>query len=109
ELLGDPQRAAWTMVGLLAASLLSVALLVLHRANAKARIALRASGEKFKAIFENMQDGYILSNAEGAITLVNPAAVRMLGYRSESELLGRSMERDVFADPADRIALKAKL
>src|SRR5262249_24416160 len=36
ELLGNPQRASWTMVGLLGASLLCVALLVLFRANLKA-------------------------------------------------------------------------
>jgi PAS domain S-box-containing protein len=109
EVVGNLIRVSWLMVGLLAASLLSVALLVLHRANVKAARALRTSGEKFKAIFENMQDGYILSNAEGTITLVNPAAVRMLGYPNEAALLGKNMERDVFADPADRIALKAKL
>jgi PAS domain S-box-containing protein len=109
ELVDESKRAAWFMVGLLAASLLSVALLVLYRANLKAGRALRESAEKFKTIFDNMQDGYILSNPDGLITLVNPAAVRMLRYPSEAALLGKSMERDVFADPADRAALKAKL
>jgi PAS domain S-box-containing protein len=109
ELMGEALRASWLIVGLLAASLLSVALLVLYRANVRAGRALLASGEKFKGIFDNMQDGYILSNTEGTVTLVNPAAVRMLGYPSEAALLGKDMERDVFADPADRIALKAKL
>ena len=109
ELMGESRRASWFMVGLLAASLLSVALLVLYRANLKAGRALRESSEKFKTIFENMQDGYILSDAQGTITLVNPAAVRMLGYPNEAALLGKNMERDVFADRADRLALKAKL
>src|SRR5205814_6421467 len=109
ELMGESRRASWFMVGLLAASLLSVALLVLYRANLKAGRALRESSEKFKTIFENMQDGYILSDAQGTITLVNPGAVRMLGYPDEAALLGKNMERDVFADRADRLALKAKL
>src|SRR5213076_1332158 len=34
---------------------------------------------------------------------------RMLGYPDEAALLGKNMERDVFADRADRLALKAKL
>jgi PAS domain S-box-containing protein len=109
ELMGDALRASWMMVGLLAASLLSVALFVQNRANVRAQRALGVSREKFKTIFDNMQDGYILSGADGTITLVNPAAVRMLGYPSEAGLLGKNMERDVFADPADRIALKVKL
>ncbi|HLK90466.1 MAG TPA: ATP-binding protein [Polyangia bacterium] len=109
ELMGDVLRASWMMIGLLAAALLSVAVFVLNRANVRARRALGASREKFQAIFETMQDGYILSDAGGTVTLVNPAAVRMLGYPSEAGLLGKNMERDVFADPEDRIALKAKL
>jgi PAS domain S-box-containing protein len=109
QLMGESRRGSWFMVGLLAASLLSVALLVLRRANLKAGRALRASGEKFKSIFENMQESYVLSDAAGTISLVNPAAVRMLGYPNETALLGKSMERDIFADPAERVALKAKL
>jgi two-component system, sensor histidine kinase and response regulator len=109
ELLGDALRASWLMVGLFAASLLSVALLVQNRANVRAQRALEASREKFKTIFDNMQDGYMLSAPDGTITLVNPAAVRMLGYPNEAGLLGQNMERDVFADPADRLALKSKL
>jgi PAS domain S-box-containing protein len=109
ELIGEALRASWLMVGLLAVLLLSVALFVQTRANVGAQRALAVSREKFKTIFDNMQDGYILSDAGGTITLVNPAAVRMLGYPNEAGLLGKNMERDVFADPADRLALKAKL
>jgi PAS domain S-box-containing protein len=109
ELVGDGVRASWLMVGLLALLLMSVALVAHYRSIRGARAALRANREKFKNIFDNMQDGYVLSGPDGTVTLVNPAAVRMLGYPSERELLGKSMERDVFDDPADREALKAKL
>jgi PAS domain S-box-containing protein len=109
ELVADASRAAWLSVGLLAAILLSLALVAQNRARAEAEAALRASQEKFKAIFDNMQDGYMLARMDGAILLVNPALVRMLGYASDADLLGKSSERDVFDDPADRASLKAKL
>lgn len=50
--------------------------------------ALRASEERFRAIFTAAPVGIALIDREGRYLAVNPARQRMLGY-SEAELLGR--------------------
>jgi PAS domain S-box-containing protein len=70
---------------------------------------LRESEKKFKTIFENIQDGYILADMDGAILLVNPASVKTLGYDSCEELIGRNVAAEVYTRPADREKLKSIL
>jgi len=64
--------------------------------------ALRESEEKFRNIIENMQDYVLVAGLNGAITLANPSAVKMLGYESEQDLLGRDLGQTVGAFPEDR-------
>lgn len=49
----------------------------------QAECALRASEEKFRALFETMSEGVVYQNAEGKITSANPAAERLLGLSLE--------------------------
>jgi PAS domain S-box-containing protein len=109
EMLGAAARAIWLTVGLLAVLFLAIALRARGRWMQRTRAALLAKEEKFRIIFENMQDGYLLSGLDGRILLVNPATLKMLGYASEGDLLGKHMQTDVFMDPADREDLKARL
>jgi PAS domain S-box-containing protein len=109
ELVGEGARALWLTISLLGGAFLGVALLARWGWARRARAALRASEEKFRIIFETMQEGYILSAIEGAILLVNPAAVRMLGYPDEKALLGKSMPDDVFTDPEERRLLRERV
>jgi PAS domain S-box-containing protein len=109
EMFGPSARATWLTIVLVASLLLGVALLARGRWAQSTREALRAKEAKFKLIFENMQDAYMLSRLDGTILLVNPALVRMLGYERESDLVGKNAGRDVFLDEAERTALKAKL
>jgi PAS domain S-box-containing protein len=55
----------------------------------EAEEALRASEERFRAIFYEAPIGISLIDPEGRYIAVNPARQEMLGYREE-ELLGRS-------------------
>ena len=48
---------------------------------------LRESEEKFRRIFESMEEGYLVTDMEGLILMVNPATCGLLGY-SEEELVG---------------------
>jgi PAS domain S-box-containing protein len=50
--------------------------------------ALRKSEEKFRALFESSSQGIMLHDEKGYLE-VNPAAVRILGYSSQEELLGK--------------------
>ncbi|MBU0910526.1 MAG: PAS domain S-box protein, partial [Proteobacteria bacterium] len=70
---------------------------------------LRESEKKFKTIFENMQDGYILADMDGTILLVNPASIESLGYGSTEELIGRNVATEVYTRTADREKLKSIL
>jgi PAS domain S-box-containing protein len=53
----------------------------------RAEQALRESEEKFRALFEASAQGVMLHD-EKQYLQVNPAAVRILGYESETQLLG---------------------
>ena len=62
---------------------------------------LAQSEEKFKGIFDAMQDGYFTGSPTGSLTLVNPAAVHLLGYENAAELLAVPLG-GLFADAQER-------
>jgi PAS domain S-box-containing protein len=53
----------------------------------------RQSASLMQAVIENVADGLYVGNSRGQITLINPAAVRLLGYDSAHELYGRGPHR----------------
>jgi two-component system, cell cycle sensor histidine kinase and response regulator CckA len=64
--------------------------------------ALRRSEANFRSVIENSPYGALRTLLDGRILLANPAAVRMLGYNSEIEVLSLNMANDVYRNPADR-------
>jgi len=56
----------------------------------KAEMVLRESEEKFRRMFENMKDGFIVASVDGTILMVNPATCDLLGYK-EYELVGEDI------------------
>ncbi len=56
----------------------------------KAEKSLRESEEKFRRIFEGIGEGYVVTDLDGTILMINPATCRLLGY-SESEIVGADM------------------
>ncbi len=69
--------------------------------------ALRDSEEKYRAIFENVQDVYYRTDMHGTIVEVSPAVKRHLGY-DRDELVGRSAET-LYPDPTDREVLRTRV
>jgi diguanylate cyclase (GGDEF)-like protein/PAS domain S-box-containing protein len=63
--------------------------------------ALRASEERFRALFTLAPIGIAEARADGTIVAVNPRACEMLGYRLD-ELIGQSAT--MLVDPDDRTA-----
>ena len=62
-----------------------------------------ASEERQSLIFSSMQDGLFGQDAQGRVTFVNPAALRLLGY-TEAELMGGIMHARIqhhYADGRD--------
>src|SRR6201987_3391232 len=66
--------------------------------------SLRRSEARFTELFETLQEGIYIVTPDDKILEVNPALVRMLGYHSKEELLGRRVS-EVFVDPDQRAIL----
>ncbi len=78
-------------------------LLVLHDITARkqAEEELRRLKEFNESIVQNMGEGLVVTDVEGRLTFVNPAAVSLLGHRPE-ELLGQPLDSIV---PPDQKAI----
>jgi diguanylate cyclase (GGDEF)-like protein/PAS domain S-box-containing protein len=65
-------------------------------------LALKASEQRYRELFQNVTAGVFQTTADGKFTAANPALVRMLGYDSEDELLELDVAHDVYMDPDHR-------
>ena len=65
-------------------------------------LALRASEQRYRELFQNVTAGVFQTTPDGKFMAANPALVRMLGYDSEDELLGLDVSRDIYMDPEHR-------
>lgn len=70
----------------------------------RAEQVLRESEEKFRRIFESMEEGYVVTDLSGHVLMVNPATCRLIGFE-ESELVGQTMER-LYYDENERDRLR---
>jgi two-component system NtrC family sensor kinase len=59
----------------------------------------REKEQRFTQLFESLQEGVYISNAQGKLLEVNPALVTILGYESKEDLLNLPPEQ-LSADPA---------
>ena len=69
--------------------------------------ALRESEEKYRAIFENVQDVYYRTDLAGTVLEVSPAVLRFLGYQ-RNELIGHSADI-LYPEPHQRETLRNHL
>ncbi len=77
----------------------------------RAERSLRESEERYRQLIETMTDGVYRSSHEGKFLEVNPALVKILGYKDREELLGIDIKSDLYFAPGDResAALEEKL
>jgi PAS domain S-box-containing protein len=73
----------------------------------QAEESLRASEVKYKAIFENVQDVYYQSDANGNFAELSPSILRYSGYTRE-ELIGKPIA-GYYYEPADRLKFTGKI
>ncbi len=66
---------------------------------------LRESETRFRQIVENASDVIYRMDAQGQMTYINPVGLRLMGYASEQEMLGKYFTE--FAAPAWRSRVKA--
>src|SRR6266478_4038401 len=56
----------------------------------------RAAEQKSRSLFEQVQEGVFVATPQGKLLDCNDAFVRMLGYTSREELLGRNVDADFY-------------
>ena len=73
----------------------------------RSEVALRESEEKYRAIFENVQDVFYQTDLDGQILEISPSVARHFGYE-RADLIGESIHR-LYKRPEERQALTEKL
>src|SRR5579863_4440425 len=62
----------------------------------------RAAEQKYRSLFEQVQEGVFVATAQGTLLDCNDAFVRMLGYSSREELMGRNVDAEFYASAEQR-------
>ncbi len=69
----------------------------------------RRAEERYRNLFENVQEGVFMSTPDGHFVDFNDAFMHMLGYLSREELLRVNIVSETYVNPADRERLKKLL
>ncbi len=64
--------------------------------------ALRRSESEYRSIIEEAPYGIYRVDQNGRVKMANPGLLAMLGYQSQSEMLGLNVATDIFLDPTER-------
>ena len=59
----------------------------------------RAAEEKYRSLFEQVQEGVFVASPAGTLLDCNDAFVRMLGHSNRQDLLGRNLDADFYTSP----------
>lgn len=99
---GDTRSALWSaeIVSLQGRDVL-LSLIYDYTERRKVEEALRESESRYRSVIDNIQDVYYRTDANGLLIMISPSGVRLLGYGSEDEMLGRHNETFWF-EPARR-------
>jgi len=62
----------------------------------------RAAEEKYRLLFEQVQEGVFVSTPEGKLIDCNDAFVQMLGYNTREEVSALNIETELYASPEQR-------
>lgn len=69
----------------------------------------REAENKFRLLFEKVQEGIFISTPDGRFLDFNDGFMRMMGYEARDELLALDIPSALYVDPADRQRLKRLL
>ena len=67
---------------------------------------LKSTEEKYRLLFERVQQGLFISTREGKFIDCNQAMLDMLGYENKEDFLSLDITGDVYANPGDRKAFQ---
>lgn len=74
----------------------------------KAEAVLRDCGDRYGQLFESTVEGILINGPDGRVSSLNPAAVKMLGYSSPRELIGKPAA-ELYSDPGERTCVLQEL
>jgi len=74
----------------------------------QAEVALRESEEKHKALIETTDTGYLILDAQGKVIDANKEYIRLTGYDTLDEILGRSVVEWTAPHDLERNAIEVK-
>jgi PAS domain S-box-containing protein len=69
----------------------------------------RSAEEKYRLLFEQVQEGVFVATPEGKLLDCNEAFVRMLGYENREELMALNLVQEVYVSPEQRQAFKSEI
>jgi PAS domain S-box-containing protein len=69
---------------------------------------LQAKGALHEAVFENSDDGIVITTRGGNFLAVNQGFVRLVGCKTKEEVLARRIQ-DFYADPSQRLRMRRKV
>lgn len=69
----------------------------------------RAAEQKYRSLFEQVQEGAFVASPDGKLLDCNDAFVRMLGYSSREELLGRNVDNEFYVSPEQRATFRQEV
>ena len=69
----------------------------------------REAEQKYRSLFENVQEGVFISTPDGHFVDFNDAFMRMIGYASREDLLRADIAATFYVNPAERERLKKLL
>ena len=69
----------------------------------------RAAEQKYRSLFEQVQEGVFVTTPSGQLLDCNDAFVRMLGYPSRESLLGRNLDSEFYTSPEQRAVFRREL
>jgi PAS domain S-box-containing protein len=69
----------------------------------------RAAEQKYRSLFEQVQEGVFVATPEGKLLDCNDAFVRMVGYSSREELIGRNVDADFYTSTEQRAIFRREV
>ncbi len=69
---------------------------------------LLAKGGLYEALFENSNDGIVITTKEGSFLAVNQGFLRLIGCKTKEEVFARRIQ-DFYADPRQRTQMRRKV
>ncbi len=75
----------------------------------KSEEIIKKSEKKYRTLFEDMPGVYYRADRKGNVIMVNPPGVKLLGYNSPKEIIGKNHAKDFYYFPEDRKSLLEEL